>query len=276
MMKSLNRLRQIRKLKIELKHSPGNREAAQGLENLYEEAFMYRDLIELYSSTLKITELNLDREDLATIHHKLAIALSHLGEVSDAVTHLEMSIDLLSALELCNPEMMDLKASNFFNLYLLNQDEALLSAARNQYELLLSSYPEYEDRLYVHLVIAQIYMQLGMLDQAVSTCTDAMALVSDELKKADVYHTLGMIYQLFMDYTEAERYYFKSLDCYGKEKRYYSKVYYDLGRLYIEIGDKTKTRKAFGRALKFVKYSPWLRSTSNYCDEIMGYLKSSS
>ena len=145
--------------------------------------------------------------------------------------------------------------------------------AAEQFEKLIKEYPAYEHIRHAYLYYADLLSYLNMHDKAITICLEAEKKAKDNLEKGDVFHMLATVYQKKQNFIDAEKYFYKSLELFGYDKHFYSKVFYDLGKLYIEKGEKEKAKDAFKKALKFRRFSPWLKYTRDYVVEIKENLK---
>ena len=204
----------------------------------------------------------------------MAVAYYNLGKLDKAKANFEISMQLLVDVKNDMAELADLKAANFYYLYLLSDcDDKFAYLAVSQFEKAINEYPDYEHKLNLYLYLATLYEYQKNYDKAASICIDALSIADNDIQKANIYHTLASISQSKKEFLEAEKYYYKSLEFAEKDKSLYSKIYFDLGRLFIEKGDKGKATEALENALKFKQDSPFLKHRNDYVKEIRGYLR---
>lgn len=155
----------------------------------------------------------------------------------------------------------DLKriAQTRHNLGMLYLKEGNYKSALDQFDksILVSQ----KDQNYLTLSIsflskAHIYTEMDKIDFAVEYIEKAMELshyLNDRLTIADIYKVRGIIEKKKKDYDLAENFLQTSLRINSElgNKLNYAETSVELGKLYAELNQKSNSKKAFERALKY-------------------------
>lgn len=269
--RKIKRFIRIHRLKNVLKDDPLNKKALKDIEEIYEDVHDYERLIGLYLNTLKQT---LSLVEKAVCYHKLAMCYFNMAKNNNSKESFETSLNILSEVEEETEDIAEMKAASYYNLYLLsNYNEYYANMALDEYKKIVSEYPQYEYMFKVYLYIASLYEYLSKYDEAIYYCFESLKIAKCDSEKGDSYHSLASIYFKKELYKDSKEYYYKSLDAYGSDSRFYSKIYYELGLLYIAEDEELAARHSFLKAKKYLNCSPWLRRRSDYIREIEKHIK---
>ena len=129
--------------------------------------------------------------------------------------------------------------NNRGNLFAMNNEH---DSALIDFKKAVSIKSEYKESRNAYLSLANLYRQTGEIDEAIIVLQEALNKSPND---AEIFYNLGIVYS-FMNKGTAVAYYKKAI----KLNPLHTATYYNLGSLYIELGDREGAITMLKKAIK--------------------------
>ncbi len=241
------------------------------LGKIYFDREDFNEYLALLEKTLELSLTNIER---ATTLSEKGEALDILGKRIEAFPCFEQSLNLLTN-EKETPDIIYLKGMNHYKLTLSNfndeREDLHINQAIENFEVLLKKEPNYELKCSVTSHLAESYCMNNEFDKAVETYKKAVEMSNNNDDKVWSLVGIATVYSEKADYKQSEEAFKQALDI-AKDKKYYSKVYFDMGEMYFNSDRKREAFDAFSNALNYEEYTLYSKYNKEYIAGIYWYL----
>ncbi len=240
------------------------------LGKIYFDRGDYKKHVVLCDETL---ELSLTNDERAIILSEKGESLNILNKREEAILCFEQSLILLVN-EKETPDILYIKGMNHYNLLLYSNDkkrDEYACQAFVEFKELLKNNPDYEKKQMANSTLAFLYCRNQEFDKAIEMYEEAVATCNNDDDKVLSLSGIASVYSENGDYKQSEEVFEKALDL-AKDKKYYSKLYFDVGEMYFNSNRPRDAIDAFNNALNYKEYTPSLKDDKEYIAEICWYL----
>ncbi len=247
----------------------------RSLGTIYFDREDFYEYLVLLDRALALSLTNIERA--ITLSDK-GEALELLGKRIEAHPCFEQSLNLLTNEEE-TPDVLYIKGKNHLKLTLsfFNDEREYehINQAIEKFKVLLDKEYEldYEVKHKATSYLAESYCRNNEFDKAVENYKKAVGISNNDDDRVWSLHGIATVYREKGDYIKSEEAFNQALDM-AKDKKYYSKVYFDMGEMYFNSDRKREAFDAFNNALSYKEYAQYLKDDKVYVAEIYWYLGS--
>ncbi len=221
----------------------------------------------------KTFELALTNDEKAIVLSEKGESLNILGKREEAISCFKQSLVLLEN-EKDTLAVLYIKGMNYYDLLLYSNDEKKDEYAYKalvKFRELLKYSPDYEKKIMANSTLGFLYCRNQEFDKAIEMYENAVAMSNTDDDKILSLCGTATVYSEKGDYKKSEEAFKHALDI-AKDKKKYSKLYFDLGEMYFNSDRKREAFDAFNNALNYKEYTPNLQDDTEYIAEIYWYL----
>lgn len=241
------------------------------LGKIYLERGEFNKLLNLYEKALFLPLTNIER---ALIMYEKGQAIDLLGKKEEAILCYEQSLKLLSN-EKESDLILDIKGMNYYNLSLLlyNEKKGYEYARKALEELnhLLGKYPAHKERYAIYSYLSELYCRFNEFDKALEIYKKGFEISKNNEEKVWCLCGIASVYRDKGDYRKSEENYKQALNI-AKDKKFLSKINFEMGRMYFDSKHTEEAIEAFNNALNYRAYDPVLRNNKEYIADIFWHL----
>ncbi len=233
----------------------------------------FYEYLVLLDKVLVLSLINIERA--ITLSDK-GEALELLGKRIEAHPCFEQSLNLLTNEEE-TPDILYIKGKNHLKLTLsyFNDERECehINQAIEKFKVLLEKELDYEVKHKATSYLAESYCRNNEFDKAVEYYKKAVKISNNDDDKVWSLHGIATVYRERADYKKSEEAFKQALDI-ADDKKYYSKLYFDMGEMYFNSDHKRDAFDAFNNALNYKEYAQYFKDNNVYIAEIYWYLGS--
>lgn len=259
-------------LRVRINNKSGSLNDFFKLGEIYHKRGEYQELLNLYSEAYS---LSLADEDRALLVYKRGDILDIIGERDEARACYEESSRLLENAK-DSLSLLDIKGMNYYNLFLLSDrsGQARAEYAEKAFEafyLLLNENPDYGEKNMIYSHMADLHYRLNDYGRAIESYRTVLEASANDEEKIWSLAGLATICRDNKDFKMSENYYQKALSV-ANEKKYFTKIYFEMGIMYLDEGRKFEAYEAFNSALHYLRDDHTLRDNGEYLAELNWHL----
>ena len=262
----------IRKIEIKVQEGSNNINEHLTLGALYFDAGDFDKLISLYDKTLRLSLSELDK---GRIYYERGEAYQLSSRYEYSIKSFEKAIKTLQNVE-SSWESLYIKGISSYNLFLLCLDRDKLKQysddAINYFNLIIDEHSVHQDIHHVYSSLADIYAKLEEYDKAEYFYSSALEQHVDDLALVQYLSGMASVYGKKSQYDKAIKHFNEALRKANKKSINTSKIYYEMGVVYLAGNFLSEAEKALQIALEEKKSDPLLKDNQEYEVDILWYL----
>ncbi|OGW43467.1 MAG: hypothetical protein A2X57_03045 [Nitrospirae bacterium GWD2_57_8] len=201
-------------------------------------------------------------------------ALSMIGMPAEAAVCYKVSLNLIST-ERDSESVLDIRGMNYYGLFLLSNRQKsgtqYADKALKAFKRLVEEHPAYDQNAMLYSHIADLHFRLGASDAAIESYKQAIKLSTNNTTRMWFLSGLASIYRDNKDYQKADETFRQALVL-AEEKRYLSKLNFEIGLMYFDLNKQKEALAAFAKALEYKEHDPLLKDDRDYLADITWHL----
>lgn len=226
----------------------------------------------------KLRGLQLSLIDQAHLCQQEGEAFLALGRNQEAETNYRMSLEILKSPQNSFEYFFIIGRAHYTLSTIMKDPKECLDHSRYALVSLSRclSFREYIDNhperhCIILSWIGDMHYAMGQLDDAIKKHSEALELAENKNDVVGILADIAIVQSLKRDFKRAEKYFMLSISK-ATNEFHTTKIYYEMGKMYIEWSKLSKARESFRNAYDQLNHDQRLKRTVGYETDIIWYL----